>query len=219
MATSSTNSVTPAQLAEQEKKASRFVDLSGGYLYALIVAFVLFAVGLALPHTGDVRGYEALLGLADAQSANIRLAERVFVILGTLAAVVFTGLTLITRRTVFANIAYILSGMSLFSSIFGMWMRIQSAEVEGATGLGIGIFLEVAAVIVLVYSYSIVIFRRSPEQLELARQRAAHENLDEVGYAQRSAMVTKQQDVTDHNPLLVDDRRRRASQRHQNNNE
>lgn len=207
-------SVTVAELAAAEKKAARSIDIKNGYGIALIVAFALFLVGMFLPHAGDVRGYEAIFGLDAANQLNIRFAERIFIILGFAAAIVFTGLTLITRRTVLATIAYILSGMSLFSSLFGLWLRIQHNQVEGAPGVGIGIIFELVAVILLVISYSILIFRRTDEQKALAKQRAQHENLDEVGYAQRSAMVTKQNDVGDHNPLLVDDRRKRAALRH-----
>lgn len=209
-------SVTVAELAAAEKKAARFIDLKNGYGIALIVAFVLFVVGMFLPHAGEVRGFEAIFGLEAAAQANIRLAERVFVILGFAAGVVFNGLTILTRRTVVASIAYILSGMSLFSSLFGLWMRIQHQQVEGAPGVGVGIYCELIAVILLVISYSNLIFRRTEEQKALAEQRAQHENLDEVGYAQRSAMVTKQNNVGDFNPLLVDDRRKKASERQQN---
>lgn len=209
-------SVTVAELAAAEKKAARFIDLKNSYGIALIVAFVLFVVGMFLPHAGEVRGFEAIFGLEAAAQANIRLAERVFVILGFAAAVVFNGLTILTRRTVVASIAYILSGMSLFSSLFGLWMRIQHQQVEGAPGVGVGIYCELIAVILLVISYSNLIFRRTEEQKALAEQRAQHENLDEVGYAQRSAMVTKQNNVGDFNPLLVDDRRKKASERQQN---
>lgn len=209
-------SVTVAELAAAEKKAARSISIKNGYGIALIIAFVIFVVGMVLPHAGEVRGYEAIFGLEAASEANIRLAERVFVILGFAAVVVFNGLAILTRRTVVASIAYILSGMSLFSSLFGLWMRIQHQQVEGAPGVGLGIIFELIAVILLVISYSILIFRRTEEQKALAEQRAQHENLDAVGYAQRSAMVTKQNNVGDYNPLLVDDRRKRATERHQN---
>jgi len=64
-------------------------------------------------------------------------------------------------------------------------------------------------------AYCMVALRRDDRQAELARSRAEQDSLDEVGYAQRSAMVSKQNTAADDNPLLRDDRRRRATERHQ----
>ena len=77
-----------------------------------------------------------------------------------------------------------------------------------------GFLLQVLAVIITTYALSVMILRRSDEQKAIAQQRAASEDLDEVGYAQRAALVSQQQNTPETNPLLVDDRRKRAAERH-----
>ena len=77
-----------------------------------------------------------------------------------------------------------------------------------------GFLLQVLAVIITTYALSVMILRRSDEQKAIAQQRAESEDLDEVGYAQRAALVSQQQNTPETNPLLVDDRRKRATERH-----
>ena len=145
---------------------------------------------------------------------HIGIVESVFVWLGTLGLVISGGLLLITKRTIFANITYLLTGMALLASLFGMWMRLQDKEIAGGPGLGVGFLLQVLAVVITTYALSVMILRRSDEQKAIAQQRAENEDLDEVGYAQRAALVSQQQNTPETNPLLVDDRRKRAAERH-----
>lgn len=203
----------PSDLATKEKQAASTISLYSGRGY-LIAAWVLFVVGFLLPHAGSLRGWQVLIWRRTIDGVQIGITESVFVLLGTLAIVVSGGLLLITKRTVFANISFLLTGMAFFTSLFGMWMRLQDKENTGGPGLGVGFLLQVAAVVIATYALSCMIMRRSEAQKAIAKQRAENENLDEVGYAQRAALVSQQQNTPETNPLFIDDRRQRAAQRH-----
>ncbi|AKK06141.1 hypothetical protein CMUST_09120 [Corynebacterium mustelae] len=201
------------ELADAEKKAAaKFsLDYFGKFM---IGAWVLFVVGLLLPHGGVVHGWQVLTLQGESLGLRIGIVEEFFVIVGTLGVVVFGGCLLLTRRTIFANISFLLTGIALFSSLLAMWMRLQDKEILGGPGLGVGLLMEVAAVIVATFALSYMILRRSDEQVRLAEQRQKHENLDEVGYAQRAALVSQQQNTPETNPLFIDDRRQQAVARH-----
>ncbi len=200
--------------AAAEKQAAKRIDLRH-YRWFMLAALIAFALGLVLSHSGDVRGFDVLLNNDKAQQGEVRIAETIFVIFGTLAAVVLNAIVLITRRTAVANIQYLIGGIALLFSLFALWMRLQSKEVDGASGIGIGLVLEVAAIIVLIYAMSCVIFARSEEQRNAAALRAEHNELDSVGLAQQESMRSRGFDSAQSNPLLVDDRRKRAAQKHQ----
>lgn len=200
-------------LATLEKQAAGTISLKSGRGY-LIVAWALFTIGLLLPHAGSLSGWQVLMWRNTIDGVHIGIVESVFVWLGTLGLVISGGLLLITKRTIFANITYLLTGMALLASLFGMWMRLQDKEIAGGPGLGVGFLLQVLAVVITTYALSVMILRRSDEQKAIAQQRAENEDLDEVGYVQRAALVSQQQNTPETNPLLVDDRRKRAAERH-----
>ena len=197
-------------LAQQEKKANAHQDF-GPFRWPLALSAVLFAIGLVLPHAGTVRGWHLLA--QQVGGSQLGLAEYVFTYLGTAAVVVAGGLLVMTRRAIFAVVAFLLSGMALMSSLLGMWMRLQDKEIRGGAGLGAGFILEVIVVVVFLYLICRIILRRGAEQQALAQARLEDDSLDEVAFAQRSAMVAKQQTSPDTNPLFVDNRRREARAR------
>lgn len=201
-----------AELARQEKTLSRRVSL-GRFRVLLIAAFVLFLVSLALPFTEGARGFDVLLFTESSTAAGVTLAERVFTILMTLGVGLGNAVLLLTRRTWVSHAAWIITGIGLFYSVFALWM--QQTQPGGGTS-GIGMYFGVAAVILATIGLSSIILRRDPAQAKVAAQRAQSDNLDEVGYAQRDAMVTRQATSYEDNPLFVDDRRARANQRHRN---
>lgn len=199
-------------LAAAEKKAARRMDLAG-YLWWLVAALLLFISYLVTPHAGSVLGYEVVFRLPSAIEANIKVTEYIFAWLSALGIGVFTTLTLITRRTSFGLIAWMLSTVALLFSLLAVWLRQTRDVSEEELGAGFGLYLAILGVVVAVYAYSRVALRRSPEQAELAEARARDDNLDEVGYAQRE--VQRQQQASfESNPILIDDRRQRATERY-----
>ncbi|MCS4531145.1 hypothetical protein NXS13_01320 [Corynebacterium sp. ES2730-CONJ] len=199
--------LSPAQLALEEREASRIISYRpyGPYLR---LAQLFFAVGLLIPHAGDMRGWQVLFLRAPSEGIRIGIAEQVFVIVSALGVLVMGGLLLTTSRTIFGWVAWLLSGVGLVSSVFALWMRLQDKEVGAAPGIGPGFYLEVGSVIFAVVVLSLIVWQRTDRQKEIAQMRAARENLDEVGYAQRQARVNPEP-----NPLLIDDRRQRASRK------
>lgn len=199
--------------AAAEKQAARTLDLRQ-YRWFMLGALIAFVLGLFLPHSGQVRGIDVLLNNAQASSGDVRIAETVFVLFGSISAVLLNVIVLITKRTAVANAQYLIGGMALLVSLFALWMRLQSKEVDGSTGIGIGLLLEVFAVIALIYAMSCIIFARSDAQKQAAALRAEHNDLDSVGRAQQEAARSRGPEAPEDNPLLIDDRRQRAAQKH-----
>lgn len=200
-------------LAREEKRAARTMSL-GGHRWALLAALVLYVAYLVLPHAGSVFGFQVLLQLPAAEEAGIKLTEYIYSILLFLGIGLFTTLTLVTRRTVFGLLAWMFSTVGLFYTVFALWLRQTRPASEEDAATGIGMWLSIVAVALAVVTYSMVALRRDPEQKRIAQERAQNENLDEVGFAQRAAMVTRQSTSYEDNPLFIDDRRRRAAERH-----
>ncbi len=199
-------------LAEAEKKAAGRMTL-GPYRWWLVAALVLYVVYLVVPHAGDTLGFQVTFRLPAAVDAGIKITEYVFawLMLGGLG--VFTTLTVLTRRTVFGLIAWMLVTVGVFYSLFAIWLRMTRSTADDGVNMGVGMAVAVVAVIIAEIAYAMVALRRSPEQARIAQERARHANLDEVGYAQREAR-TGGEDSGERNSLLVDDRRQRAAQRH-----
>lgn len=200
---------TPAELANTEKRAARKISLHG-FRGMLIGALVLWAVSLALPVTSGARGIEVLL-LTPTGGTDATLAEFVHSVVVFLGVGLFNALLLLTKRTIFSWLGWFFTGVGLFYSMFALWMR-QTQDTDNISG--IGMYVSVAAVILAVIALSSIILRRDPEQTRIAQERAANDNLDEVGEAQRSAMESKRNFAGEDNPLLIDDRRARAAKRH-----
>ncbi|AZA11610.1 Rv2732c family membrane protein [Corynebacterium gerontici] len=199
--------------AAAEKQAARTLDLRH-YRWLMLGALIAFVVGLLLPHSGDVRGFDVLINNAQAKAGDVRIAETVFVLFGTVSAVLLNAVVLLSKRTAVANAQYLIGGIALLVSLFALWMRLQSKEVDGSTGIGVGLLLEVLAVIVLIYAMSCIIFARSDAQKQAAALRAEHDELDPVGRAQQEAARSRGFEAAEHNPLLIDDRRKRAAEKH-----
>lgn len=200
------------QLAEAERTVAQKLVLDN-WAMLLVASWVIFAVGLFLPHGGPVKGWHVLTFQSASQGLQLGIAEIVCVVLGFAGIIVCGGATLVTKRTVFAYLGWLLVGMALLSSLLGLWMRIQDHENSGAPSIGAGFALEVLAIILAVISLTVLVLKRTDAQKELAKLRATYENLDEVGHAQREAASYKQTTV---NPLLIDDRRQQAKRKHNN---
>lgn len=201
--------LTNEQYAAAEKRASQIVDIHP-YRGLLWPVLALYAVALLVPYSGSIRGWQVIFRSG---ATEVGIAETVFALFSALAALVGVGLLLATKRTVVANITYLLAGIALLTSVLSLWMRIQSAQNSGTSGPGVGHFIEIIAIIILVYTLSRIVFSRTSAQEVAAQQRAAHYQLDAVGQAQQ-AYGQANFDPAKTNPLLVDDRRQRAAQRH-----
>lgn len=212
------NEAATRDLAKKEKRAARTLTL-GRQFWALVTALALYVAYLVLPHAGGVPGFQVLLQLSAAEEAGIKVTEYIYSILLFLGLGLFTTLTLITRLTTFALIAWMFSTVALIYSLFALWLRFTRPVSEADVSTGIGLWISILGVLLAVVTYSMVALRRDDHQKQAAQQRAEHGNLDEVGFAQRAAMVTRQNTSYEDNPLFVDDRRRQAAQRNRKNRE
>lgn len=202
-----------AELAERERVLSKRIWL-GNQFWVLLGLVLAYLAVLALPQITGVRGFQVVFVTEQARQASVKITEYVFSILALLGIGIFTPLTLIFRRTSLAVIAWIFCTISLFESLFAMWLRNQRPGSEDRFHPGVGMFLLIAIIVIGVFTYATVVLRRSPEQEKVAQQRAHTDNLDGVGYAQRYAGVRDQEHDPEENPVLIDDRRSRAARRH-----
>lgn len=186
-----------------ERAAAQKMEL-GGYKTALIVAVVAWVAYLVLPYAGSAQGWE-VLGLGS-MSVKISIMENISGWCALLGIGVLTSLTAITRRLNFGLAAWMLVAISLFLNLWGFWYRGSTAD-----GASIGMWVGVLASLIAFLAYCRVAFRRSPEQIAAAEKaRAAASSLDQVGVLQTEAATTL---PPEENPLLIDDRRRRAHKR------
>lgn len=186
-----------------ERAAAQKMEL-GGYKTALIVAVVAWVAYLVLPYAGSAQGWE-VLGLGST-SVKISIMENISGWCALLGIGVLTSLTVITRRLNFGLAAWMLVAISLFLNLWGFWYRGSTAD-----GASIGMWVGVLASLIAFLAYCRVAFRRSPEQIAAAEKaRAAASSLDQVGVLQTEAATTL---PPEENPLLIDDRRRRAHKR------
>ena len=179
----------------------------GGKRWVLAACVAVYLVALLLPFAGGVPGWQ-ILALTDAsRDARTTLTEYIFVWTSFLGLGVLTTLAVALRRFTVAVPAWMLTTVSLVFSVLGIWLRNQSAP---ETSRGIGYYLAALAVLVAVFTLFPVILSRSDEHKAATEDRARAQEADDVALAQRSATKRAQDD----NPLLVDDRRARAAERH-----
>ncbi|HKM25753.1 MAG TPA: hypothetical protein VJY40_08960, partial [Corynebacterium sp.] len=123
---------------------------------------------------------------------------------------VLTTLTLLTRRLFVAIPAWMITTVGTAYSLFALWLRQTRANADDGVEMNLGFWISLLALVLAFLAYAMTMFRRNPEQEKLARDRASSDNLDEVGRMQQQANISPEE-----NPLLIDDRRSRASERHQ----
>ncbi len=154
---------------------------------ALVVAILVFVVLLSfvLPHTGDARGWNVLVGDAVAISEGVSLPSRVFTWLALVFSVGFSMLALLTRRWALAWIALAGSSVACALGLLAVWSR-QTAP-DPYPGPGIGLIIGWIAVIVLTFHWARVVWSRSAVQLaaEEERRRDAAERQQEGTAGQR----------------------------------
>ena len=194
----------PAALAHAEKIAASTVDM-GAKRWVLAAAAALYLVAMVLPFVGDASGWQVLAAAGAAKEAQTAITEYVFAWISFIGVGILTTLAVVTQRFAITVPAWMVTTVSLVFSVLGIWLRNSS-------GLGIsrgpGYYLAILCVIAVVFTTFPLILSRNESQAAVARERAESQGKDEVAMAQRAA--TRRQD----NPLLIDDRRSRAAQRH-----
>jgi hypothetical protein len=147
---------------------------------ALVIAICVFVLMLtfALPHTGDARGWDVLVGDDAAIRNGIALPSRVFIWLVLVFSIGFSMLALLTRRWALAWVALAGSTVASFLGLLAVWSR-QTAP-EPYPGPGIGLILAWLTVIVLAFNWARAVWTRTALQVaaEAERRRVATERHD-----------------------------------------
>jgi hypothetical protein len=157
-----------------ERRVAREIEPGARALVVAILIFVLLASFL-LPHAGDARGFDALIGGPAAAKAAIGMPSRVFTWITLVFSVGFSTLALLTSRWALAWVALAGSAVASVEGMFAVWSR-QTAGA-GHPGPGIGLIVAWIAVILLTFHWARVVWRRTAVQLaaEEERRRAAAE--------------------------------------------
>jgi hypothetical protein len=157
-----------------ERRVAREIDPGARALVIAIAVFVLL-LAFALPHTGDARGWNVLVGDDTAIGEGVSLPSRVFTWLALVFSVGFSMLALLTRRWALAWIALAGSAVASVLGLLAVWSRQTAPEPH--PGPGIGLILGWLTVIVLTFHWARVVWTRTALQLaaEQERRRAVAE--------------------------------------------
>ncbi|WP_291313759.1 hypothetical protein [Corynebacterium sp. UBA2622] len=198
-------------LAELEKDASRSIELGTAH-WVLLGCALVYLAAMFLPFAGSTSGWEIIGATEGSRAVQTKVTEYLFAWLSFAGVGLLTPLVLLTKRFVVAAPAWMISTLALILSILAIWLRRTSSSFDVGLHHGAGIYLAIAAVAVTVFAYIPVVLGRSGSQEEIARRRAGAEKRDDVALAQESAAQKAR--TGEGNPLLVDDRRARAAERH-----
>jgi len=192
---------SPESLAAAERKVSgQLAD--GPYRYVLLGCAVVYLLALFLPFSSGANGWQLLGATAAAREAEVKITEYLFTWFSLLGVGILAPAAVLSKRYAVAAAGWVITVISLVFFLMAIWLGVNH---------GAGKFLAVAAVLVAVFTYIPAIFRRGEDQREIARERAAAQGTDQVARLQRAAT---EQTHPGGNPLLVDDRRVRAAERH-----
>jgi hypothetical protein len=151
-----------------ERRVAREIDPGARALVIAIAVFVLLLT-FVLPHTGDAKGWDVLVGDDTAIRNGIALPSRVFSWLALVFGVGFSMLALLTRRWALAWIALAGSTLASFMGLLAVWSR-QTAPAHHP-GPGIGLITAWLAVIVLAFNWARAVWARTALQLAAEEER------------------------------------------------
>jgi hypothetical protein len=151
-----------------ERRVAREIDPGARALVIAVAVFVLL-LSFVLPHTGDTKGWDVLVGDDAAIRNGIALPSRVFSWLALVFGVGFSMLALLTRRWGLAWVALAGSTVASFTGLLAVWSR-QTAPAHHP-GPGIGLIIAWLAVIVLAVTWARVVWARTALQLAAEEER------------------------------------------------
>jgi hypothetical protein len=157
-----------------ERRVAREIAPGARALVIAIAVFVLL-VTFVLPHTGDAKGWDVLVGGDAAIRNGVALPSRVFSWLALVFGVGFSMLALLTRRWALAWVALAGCTVASIMGLLAVWSR-QTAPAHHP-GPGIGLIIAWLAVIVLTFNWARAVWARTALQLvaEEARRKQATE--------------------------------------------
>ncbi|MDY6050553.1 MAG: hypothetical protein SPI77_08440 [Corynebacterium sp.] len=197
--------------ARAERQIAGRVEV-GRSAYALIAAMIVLIASLFFPHTGELKGWELLVVNQHARDYLVTLPAYIALYAAFLGVVVFSIVVLTVRAAWSTALAWLFTVVSLLCTVLVVWGTRFVAAGE-ATGVGPGLLLEVAGVLIAVVALTEIFFHRTAEQEAAAEARRKDDNSDDVARAQRE-FFRPYAGAPEDNPILIDDRRARAHRRH-----
>jgi hypothetical protein len=157
-----------------ERRVAGEIDPGARALVIAVCVFVLLLT-FVLPHTGDAKGFNVLVGDDVAIRNGIALPSRVFTWLILVFSVGFSMLALLTRRWALAWVALAGSTVASFLGLLAVWSRQTAPEPH--PGPAIGLIVAWIAVIALTINWARAVWARTALQLaaEEERRRVAAE--------------------------------------------
>ncbi|OBG33449.1 hypothetical protein [Mycobacterium sp. E3198] len=156
------------EIEAAERRVAREIDPGPRALVVAILVFVLLG-SFALPHTGDVRGWDVLFSSHDAGAAAVALPSRVFAWLALVFGVGCSTLALMTRRWALAWVALAGSAVASGAGLLAVWSRQTVAA--GHPGPGVGLIVAWIAVLLLTFHWARVVWARTAVHLAAEEQR------------------------------------------------
>lgn len=202
-----------AELRAQERSAAGELQLGLGVVPMMVATIGLLA-SFFLPHSGYVLGFDVLFDTDVARQYFTTTPERIYtvlVVLGILLAVA----TLFTRTTIVAFVTWAVACVQTVYAIFAGWMRQSRPQELPGEGISWGLVLGIACSFLLAATMSVVAFRRTEKQRQLALQRREVNETDPVLRTQQAYLGSGLTPHTVTDVAMVDDRRARAQARNQ----
>jgi hypothetical protein len=156
------------EIEAAERRVAREIDPGPRALVVAILVFVLLG-SFALPHTGDVRGWDVLFSSHGAGAAAVALPSRVFAWLALVFGVGCSLLALMTRRWALAWIALAGSAIASGAGLLAVWSRQTVAA--GHPGPGLGLIVAWITVMLLTFHWARVVWARTAVHLAAEEQR------------------------------------------------
>lgn len=157
-----------AEIEAAERRVAREIEPGARALVVAILVFVLVG-SFALPHTGNVRGWDVLFGSHGANHAGVLLPSQVFIWLTLVFSVGFSILALLTRRWAVAWVALAGSMLASATGLLAVWSR--QTVPPGQPGPGIGLIVAWITVILLTFHWARVVWQRTIVQLAAEEER------------------------------------------------
>jgi hypothetical protein len=151
-----------------ERRVAREIDPGARALVVAVCVFVLMLTFI-LPHTGDAKGWDVLVGDDAAIRNGVTLPSRVFIWMILVFSVGFSMLALLTRRWALAWVALAGSTVASLLGLLAVWSRQTAPEPH--PGPGIGLIVAWITVIVLTVNWARAVWARTALQLAAEEER------------------------------------------------
>jgi hypothetical protein len=142
-----------AELADVARRVETRIE-PGPTAAGVVVGMLMLLASLTLPWTGDIAGWEVLVG-----AASLGLLPPLFAYTSFGFGILGSALALITRWWALAWVCAVGCGFSVLDGVWAIWSR-QITVPEGGTGAGFGLVLAVLGSVVLTFSWVRIALRR-----------------------------------------------------------